>query len=62
MRPMHTRTWRELGIMAATRKLCVITLEKKLEIIDALKSGKFQRLLSDMFKVPKSTVGDIRKE
>ena len=30
----------------ATRKRCVITLEKKLEIIDALKSGKSQRLIA----------------
>jgi len=45
--------------MVATRKQCVITLEKKLEIIDMLKNGKSQRLVSDMFKVHKSRVGDI---
>jgi len=51
--------WIEFWITAATRKRYVISLEKKLKIIDVLKSGKSQRLVSDMFKVPKSTIGEI---
>jgi len=50
--------WSELGIIAA-RKRCVISLVKKLEILEALKSGKSLRLVSNMFEVPKPTVGEI---
>lgn len=43
------------------RKRNVITLEKKLEIIEELKKGKSQRCVSDIYNIPKSTIADIWK-
>ena len=43
------------------RKRKVLTLEKKLTIIEELRKGKSQRLVSEIFQVPKSTVADIWK-
>ncbi len=40
------------------RKRKVITLESKIKIIEELKKGKSQRLVSNIFEVPKSTVAD----
>ena len=44
------------------RKRRVITLDQKLNIIDDLRKGKPQQLVSDTFGVPKPTIGDIWKE
>ncbi len=43
------------------RKRKVITLESKIKIIEELTKGKSQRLVSNIFEVPKSTVADIWK-
>ena len=45
--------------MATKRKRCVL---KKLEIIVEIHTGKEQMLVSDIFGVPKSTIGDIWKD
>ena len=42
----------------AARKRRVITLDQKLKIIEDLEVGKSQRLVSNTYGVPKSTVGD----
>ena len=47
------------GKKGRTRK--VITLERKLAIIEELKKGKSQRYVSELYQVPKSTVADIWK-
>ena len=44
------------------RKRSVLTLEKKLDLIQEMKKGKSQRYVLELYKVPKSTVGDIWKE
>ena len=54
-------TWSH-SLKMATRKRRVITLDQKLKIIDDLQKGKSQRLDSDTYGVPKSTIGDIWKE
>lgn len=41
------------------RKRKVLTLETKMKIIDELTKCKSQRLVSEIFEVPKSTVTDI---
>ena len=46
----------------APGKCCVRTLDQKLKIFGAVKERKSQQLVSDIYGVPKSTVGDIRKE
>ncbi len=43
------------------RKRKVIMLESKIKIIEELKKGKSQRLVSNNFEVPKSTIADIWK-
>jgi len=45
----------------AKRKRSVLTLAKKLEIIDELKKGKSVRFVSGQFGVPKFWVSDIWK-
>ena len=44
------------------RKRRVLTLEKKLEVIQELKNGKSQRLVRTLYSIPKSTVADIWKD
>ena len=39
----------------------VVTLEKKLEIINQLKKVKSHRFVSSLFDIPKSTVADVWK-
>ncbi len=41
--------------MASKRKRNVVTLEKKLDIIEELKKGKSQRLVAEIHSIPKST-------
>lgn len=45
----------------AGRKCTVITLGTKFKIIEDVKGGKPQRLVSDIHSVPNLTVGDIWK-
>ena len=40
----------------------MVTLKKKLEIIDELAKGKSQRYVSNMYDVPKSTIDDIWRD
>ena len=40
----------------------MVTLEKKLEIIDELAKGKSQRYISNLYDVPKSTIDDIWRD
>ncbi len=47
--------------MASKRKRNVVTLEKKLDIIEELKKGKSQRLVAEIHSIPKSTIADIWK-
>ena len=49
-------------VKIVTRKHHVITLNQKLKFFGTLKERKSQRLVSDIYRVPKSTVGDIWKE
>ena len=44
-----------------SRKRSILTLKKKLEIVQQLQQGKSQRLVADEFEVAKSTVCDIWK-
>ena len=46
----------------AKRKRSVITLEKKLAVVDELKKEKSQRCVADLYSLPKSTVADIWKD
>lgn len=48
-----------MAVEKTKRKRCVLTLEKKLEVIKELKKGKSQRLVSELFGIPKSTTADI---
>ena len=50
-------------IMASkpARSRRVITLERKLAIINEIKKGKSQMYVSELFEVPKSTIADIWK-
>ena len=43
------------------RKRNVITLEKKLEIIEELKKGKSQLFVSDVYNIAKANIADILK-
>ena len=54
-------TWSH-SLKMATRKRRVITLDQKLKIIDDLRKGRSQQLVSDTYGVPKSTIDDIWKE
>ena len=47
--------------MASKRKRSVVTLEVKLQIIAELKEGKSQRLVAELYNIPKSTIADIWK-
>lgn len=44
------------------RKRAVLTLEKKLEIIEALKKGATAVTLSVQFNVPRTTINDLKKK
>lgn len=44
------------------RKRNVLTLEKKLEIVNALKKGVSASALSVQFDVPRTTINDIKKQ
>ena len=44
------------------RERSMVTLEKKLEIIDELAKGKSQRYILNMYDVPKSTIDDIWRD
>ena len=48
--------------MAEKRKRCVLTLETKLKIIQALENGNSQRVVGVKLGVSKSTVADIWKD
>ena len=43
------------------RKRAAVTLATKIKIVHELETGKSQRIVSDLFKVPKSTIADIWK-
>ena len=49
-------------IATSKRRRYVLTLEKKIEIIREIEKGKSQRRVAEIFKLPKSTVGDIWKD
>ena len=44
------------------RKRRVLTLEKKLEVVQELKNEKSQRLVATLYSIPKSTVSHIWKD
>lgn len=50
--------------MAAStkRKHCTLTLKEKCKILDSLDEGSSVRKVAEAFKVPKSTVSDIKKK
>ena len=46
---------------SSKRKRNVVTLETKLQIIAELKEGRSQRLVAELYNIPKSTIADIWK-
>ena len=50
------KLWQE-----SRRMLKVITLERKLAIIEELKKGKSRKYVSELYQAPKSTAADIWK-
>ena len=50
------------GAKMAGRKCSVVTFDRKLKIIEDLRGGKSQRFVADLYKMPKSMVGDIWKD
>ena len=53
---------RSRGMTSARRKCSIVTLEMKLDVIRMLEYGKFQRSVSAVFNIPKSTIADIWKQ
>ena len=44
------------------RKRRLLTLEKKVEVVQELKNGKSQQFVATLYSIPKSTVADIWKD
>lgn len=48
--------------MAPTkRQHCTLTLKEKCKVLDSLEKGSSVRQVAENFKIPKSTVSDIKK-
>ena len=50
------------SVKGKKRKRSVVTIETKLEIIEAIEKGKSQRRVAELFEIAKSTVADIWKD